>query len=385
MSTIEILNSCDVVIVGTGFTGATYAQQLMESGYKVGMIDKREHIAGNAYTDRRDSIDIHVYGAHIFHTPNEEVWDYVNNFAEFNEYKHRVLAISDDQVLSLPFTLKTLSEIYGYRMSPLEGKKLLEIETRKYVDKPIRNLEEKALSLVGPRVYERLIKYYTEKQWGTRATELDSSIITRLPFRLNYDTRYFNDKYEGIPVNGYTNLISNMIRGAHVRLGVDWFDIRDKIDGPYVIYTGPVDKFFDYKSGRLGWRSVRFEDQYLEGVEDFQGIPVMNYCDPDVDYTRIVEHKHFNKLPGHVNGTWISYERSCSPTATIDPYYPINQSEDRLAMAGYRDLKEKVKTWAHICGRLGDYKYLDMHQAIGIVLKEIDEVGHRIQERLNNR
>jgi UDP-galactopyranose mutase len=377
LSLYEAIRKADVLIVGAGFTGATYAQLLHSSGYNVVVIDKRNHVAGNAYTERKDNIDVHEYGAHIFHTPNPKIWEYVNCFGEFNGYRHHVLAISGGKTYTLPFTLKTLSEIYGMTMSPAQAKSMLEYDTMAHTSQ--NNLEEKALSLVGLRVYEKLIRDYTRKQWGVDPKNLPASVIARLPFRWNYDTRYFNDKYEGIPIDGYTKIVESMLEDVPTFLGVNWFDIRSFPDLPFVIYTGPVDQYFDYKAGSLTWRSVEFENKYLEGVKDHQGIAVMNYCDLNTDYTRIIEHKHFNVLDGSDQGTWISYERSCKPGGKIDPYYPVNQLEDKIIMSEYDRMKQEVSNRVHICGRLGDYAYYDMHQAIGIVFKDITEVERKIQ------
>ncbi|QNH71389.1 UDP-galactopyranose mutase [Rhizobium phage AF3] len=387
MRAIALSNQADVVIVGSGFTGATYAYELAKQGFKVLVIDKRDHLAGNAYTERKNGIDVHKYGAHIFHTPNKEIWDYVNTFGYFNDYRHKVLANSGGKIYSLPFTLKTMSEIFERDFEPHQARRFLETKIANdmldhKIDIP-SNLAEKAISLVGYKIYETLIQTYTKKQWNVDPQLLDQSIITRLPVRFNYNTDYFNDRYQGIPIDGYTKLIENMIcdrRYIQIVTGVDYFDIRDEMSKkPFVIYTGPIDKYFDYKFGKLAWRSVRFNTIEMLDIDDALGTSVMNYCDNSTPYTRAIEHKHFNPLPG-ARGTIVSFEQSCEPDEAngIDPYYPIDLKEQRDILKQYNELKDLADHRVHICGRLGDFKYYDMHQAIGIVLKQVRDVQNRV-------
>ncbi|QIG73779.1 UDP-galactopyranose mutase protein [Rhizobium phage RHph_N34] len=387
---VEFSNDADVLIVGTGFTGATYAQLLAEQGFKVLMIDKRDHIAGNAYTERTNGIDVHKYGAHIFHTPNEAIWKYVNRFANFNDYRHKVIAQSNGKIFSLPFTLKTLSEIYERPFEPQQArdfmKKVIDCDMQEFDIATPSNLAEKAISLVGNKVYETLIRDYTKKQWNQDPFYLDQSIITRLPVRYDYNTDYFNDKYQGIPIEGYTNLIANMLVSKQIRIiiGVDFFDIRDQLSKkPFVIYTGPIDKYFDYAFGKLAWRSVKFETIEMPGIDSAIGTSVKNYCDTSVPYTRAIEHKYFNPLP-EAKGTIVSLESSCEPDEAngIDPYYPIDLQDQRAVLKKYEELKLIADHRVHICGRLGDFKYYDMHQAIGIVLKDFADVEQRVKIHL---
>ncbi|QIG69573.1 UDP-galactopyranose mutase protein [Rhizobium phage RHph_I46] len=390
---IEYSNDADVLIVGTGFTGATYAQLLAEQGFKVLMIDKRDHIAGNAYTERTNGIDVHKYGAHIFHTPNEAIWKYVNRFANFNDYRHKVIAQSNGKIYSLPFTLKTLSEIYERPFEPQQArdfmKRVIDQDTYEYNITTPSNLAEKAISLVGNKVYETLIRDYTKKQWNQDPRDLDQSIITRLPVRYDYNTDYFNDKYQGIPIDGYTKLILNMIsdnRFIRFITGVDYFEILDKLSKkPFVIYTGPIDKYFDYAFGKLAWRSVKFETTELP-FDSAIGTSVKNYCDTSVPYTRAIEHKYFNPLP-EAKGTIVSFEQSCEPDEAngIDPYYPIDLQDQRKVLRNYNELKDLADFRVHICGRLGDFKYYDMHQAIGIVFKDFPLIKHRVKAYMKDQ
>ncbi|QGZ13858.1 UDP-galactopyranose mutase [Rhizobium phage RL38J1] len=394
MRAIALSHQADVVIVGSGFTGATYAYELAKQGFKVLVIDKRDHIAGNAYTERRNGIDVHMYGAHIFHTPNKDIWDYVNVFGKFNDYRHKVLAKSGEKIYSLPFTLKTMSEVYERDFEPHQARDFLKEEIaddmKEFEIGGPTNLEEKAISLVGRKIYETLIKKYTMKQWNVDPKLLDQSIITRLPVRFNYNTDYFNDKYQGIPIDGYTALIENMIydrRYIQIVTGVDYFDIRDEMSKkPFVIYTGPIDKYFDYKFGKLAWRSVKFRTMELGTIDDALGTAVMNYCDFSTPYTRAIEHKHFNPLP-EARGTIVSFEQSCEPDEAngIDPYYPIDLKEQRDILKQYEEMKLFADHRVHICGRLGDFKYYDMHQAIGIVLKQIRNVQDRVITHLSSK
>jgi UDP-galactopyranose mutase len=387
---IRLSHGADVIIVGTGFTAATYAYQFAKMGIRSLLIDKRDHIAGNAYTERKNGIDVHKYGAHIFHTPNEEIWNFVNKFGKFNDYRHKVLATSEGKVYSLPFTLKTMSEIFERSFEPHQARNYMKTQIafdmqKRRIDTP-SNLAEKAISLVGEEIYEKLIRDYTKKQWNVDPTRLDQSIITRLPVRYDYNTDYFNDKYQGIPIDGYTKLIMNMLSDErHIRIvtGVDYFEIEDHMaKSPYVIYTGPIDQFFDWRFGKLEWRSVKFNTMELPEVGSAIGTAVMNYCDMSTPYTRAIEHKYFNLLP-EAEGTIVSFEQSCEPDEKngIDPYYPIDLAEQRERLAKYKELKEAVTDEVHICGRLGDFKYYDMHQAIGIVLKDYEKIADRVKKK----
>lgn len=359
----------DYVIVGSGFFGAVFAQQAQENGKSAIVLEKRDHIGGNCYSyDYQDTeINIHAYGTHIFHTNNKPLWDYINRFTEFNRYQHRVLTTHKDKVYSMPINLGTVNSFYGVNLKPEEVEEFL-ASKRGNISNP-KNLEEKAISLIGKDLYEAFIKGYTMKQWGCDPTKLPASIITRLPVRNSYHDSYFNDIYQGIPIGGYTPIFERMLAGIPVELEVDFFDdisywrsqCREKI-----IYTGPIDRYFDYKFGRLNWRSVRFEIDNIH-VEDYQGTSVMNYADTEIPYTRIHEpkHLHLEKTTHKPNETVIV--REYSQVDNDAPYYPVNFEEDKSKLKQYQELQADEKD-VIFGGRLAQYKYYDMHQVIASAL-----------------
>ncbi|MFW7355870.1 MAG: UDP-galactopyranose mutase [Brucella sp.] len=364
----------DIVIVGAGFFGATIAERVAnELKRKVLILDRRDHIGGNAYSenDAQTGIEVHKYGAHLFHTPNKLVWDYLNNFTKFTDYKHRVYTSYKDQVYSMPINLGTVCQFFGRRMSPLDAQQLILEQSRELGDRKPTNLEEKAISLIGRPLYEAFIRGYTAKQWQTDPRELPEHIITRLPVRYNFDNRYFNDAYEGLPVDGYTAIFERMLSNPliHIHTGVDYFEIKDQIPaGKPVVYTGPIDKFFDYKAGELGWRTIDFEPEVLQ-VGDFQGAAVMNYADENVPFTRILEFRHFNPERDYQKEkTIIVREYSRFAQRGDEPYYPIDTQKDKKTYLDYKAMADAERD-VIFGGRLGTYRYLDMHQAIGAALK----------------
>ena len=366
-----------VLVIGAGFSGATVARQLAERGVEVSVVDKRDHIAGNAYDEKINGIHVHRYGAHIFHTPNKKVWDFVNRFAEFNDYRHHVRAYHNDQNFSMPISLDTINQFVGEIMSPKNAREWVKKHASEITGVP-QNLEEKAISLIGRPLYEAFIKAYTWKQWNTDPKDLPASIITRLPVRFNFDTRYFNDRYEGMPIGGYTNLISNMLLHDKitVHLGVDglMFDFK-KFDAVY--HCGPIDHFFGYKFGELTWRSVDFKFEKHEDIEDRYGNSVTNFSDLTTDWTRVIEFKHFYPEEHNLQkGTVLAYERSKTPENEDEFYYPVNTELDRLMMEDYTTLADDLKKDRKIFlgGRLGRYKYFDMHQAIAIAFNDANEI-----------
>ncbi|MFN8107646.1 MAG: UDP-galactopyranose mutase [Nocardioidaceae bacterium] len=363
----------DLVVVGSGFFGLTIAERVAaELNKKVLIIERRSHIGGNAYSEAEPEtgIEVHVYGAHLFHTSNEKVWEYVNRFTTFTNYQHRVFAKFRDQVYSFPMNLGLINQFFGRSHTPDEARALIAEQSSEIDTKDASNLEEKAISLIGRPLYEAFVKGYTAKQWQTDPTELSADIITRLPVRYNFDNRYFSDKYEGLPTDGYTAWLQRMADhpNIEVRLDTDFFDVADDYKGKVpIVYTGPVDEYFSNSEGRLSWRTVDLESSVVE-VDDFQGTSVMNYNDQDVPFTRIHEFKHFHPERTHLPGkTVIVHEYSRFATEDDEPYYPINTPADREKLLKYRDLAKK-EPMVLFGGRLGTYKYLDMHMAIGSAL-----------------
>lgn len=348
----------DYLIVGSGLFGSTFARLATDYGRSCLVIDRREHIAGNCYTHDSGGIHVHRYGPHIFHTSNRWVWEFVHRFAEFNNFILSPKGVWKDKLYSLPFNMNTFHEMWDIK-TPKAAKHI--IEDQRYKGK-VTNLEEQALSLVGKDIYERLIKGYTEKQWGRKATELPAFIIRRLPLRFTYDNNYFNDRYQGIPIGGYTKMFEKMLDGIEVRLNTDYLSNRDYFDSiaNKIIFTGPIDEFFDYEFGELDYRSLRFEEQRLD-VENYQGNSIINYCDDSRPYTRIVEHKHFEKVD--TNHTVITKEYPQNYKRGLVPYYPINDDKNNFL---YRQYKEKSKSLTNVLfgGRLAEYKYMDMHVVI---------------------
>jgi UDP-galactopyranose mutase len=366
----------DYLIVGAGLFGAVLAHEATKAGKKVLVIDKRDHIAGNVYTKQIEGINVHIYGAHIFHTNNTEVWNYVNQFATFNRFTNSPVANYKGELYSLPFNMYTFNRMWGV-VTPQEALAKIDEQRKEIVDEP-KNLEEQAISLVGRDIYEKLIKGYTEKQWGRDCKDLPSFIIKRLPVRLTFDNNYFNALYQGIPVGGYTQMVANMLDGVEVRLNTDYLSNRAELDAlaEKVIYTGPLDALFDYQLGHLNYRSVRFETELLD-TPNYQGNAAVNYTDRETPYTRIIEHKwfefgkdaHGNDLPK----TIISREYSSEWKPGDEPYYPVNDEENLSLYAKYRALAEQNNKLI-IGGRLGDYKYYDMDQVIASALKCAEKV-----------
>jgi UDP-galactopyranose mutase len=375
----------DLFVVGSGFFGLTIAERVAnELGKRVLVVDRRPHIGGNAYSepDPETGIEVHRYGAHLFHTSNQRVWDYVRRFTEFTGYQHRVFALHKGQAYQFPMGLGLVSQFFGRYFSPDEARALIAEQSSEIDTADAQNLEEKAISLIGRPLYEAFVKHYTAKQWQTEPTELPAAVINRLPVRYNFDNRYFNDTYEGLPVDGYTAWLQNMADHEliDVRLDTDWFDVRDDLraanpDAP-VVYTGALDRYFDHVDGRLGWRTLDFETEVL-ATGDFQGTPVMNYNDPDVPYTRIHEFRHFHPERGYpTDKTVIMREFSRFADEDDEPYYPINTDADRTMLAGYRDRAKAETATAKVLfgGRLGTYQYLDMHMAIASALNMYDNI-----------
>ena len=353
----------DYIIVGAGLFGSVFAREAKNKGLKCLIIDKRDHIGGNCFTEHKDGIDIHKYGPHIFHTNSKEIWDYVNQFAEFNNFVNRPKVVYKDKLYSFPINLMTLNQLWNVKTPQEAIEKLNEVKVK--IENP-RNLEEWILSQVGEEIYNIFIRGYTRKQWGTDPSNLPSDIIKRLPIRFSFDDNYYFDKYQGIPINGYTEMISNIIGTIPVMLDTDYFSKRWDFDdmAKNVLYTGPIDRFFDYCHGELEYRSVRFETQKID-IEDYQGNAVINYTDYDVPFTRIIEHKHF--LNTNVTSTYVTKEFSQQWNKEIDPYYPINDAKNTDTLQKYKAIRIGDKYI--FGGRLAEYRYYDMHQVIGSALK----------------
>ena len=355
----------DYLIVGAGLYGAVFAYEAKKKGKKCLVVEKREHIAGNVYCEEVNGINVHKYGAHIFHTSDKKIWDYINNFAEFNNYINSPVAVYKDELYNLPFNMNTFSKMWGIK-TPQEAKDIIAKQIEDLNIGEPANLEEQALSLVGKDVYEKLVKGYTEKQWGRDCKELPAFIIKRLPLRFTYDNNYFNDRYQGIPIGGYTAIVEKMLEGTEVRLGVDYLENKEELDSlaEKIVYTGMIDRYYDYKLGVLEYRSVRFETEELE-VENYQGNAVVNYTEREVPYTRIIEHKHFEF--GKQPSTIISREYSSEWKKGDEPYYPVNNDKNNSLYEEYRKLAEAEKN-VIFGGRLGSYKYYDMDKVIAAAL-----------------
>ena len=362
----------DYLIVGAGLFGAIFAHEAKKAGKKVLVIDRRDHIGGNIYTKEVEGIQVHQYGAHIFHTSDKEVWDYIQQFAEFNRYTNSPVARYKDELYNLPFNMNTFSKMWGVR-TPAEAKEIIQRQIKEAGITEPKNLEEQAISLVGKDIYEKLVKGYTEKQWGRRATELPSFIIRRLPVRYVYDNNYFNDKYQGIPVGGYTKIIERMLEETEVRLMTDFFANREILakEAENIVFTGMIDAYYDYCFGELEYRSLRFETEVLD-MENYQGNAVVNYTEYEVPYTRIIEHKHFEYgCQGGYGGdgsgvsdkTVITREYPATWSRGEEPYYPMNDEKNNALYARYRELADQEE---HVIfgGRLGMYRYYDMHQVV---------------------
>lgn len=370
----------DLVIVGSGFFGLTIAERAVHTlNKRVLVLEQRDHIGGNAYSEAepKTGIEVHRYGAHLFHTSNKRVWDYVNQFTDFTSYRHHVFTIYEGQVYSFPPNLGSMSQYFGRHLTPQQARELIAEQAAEVNGKEASNFEDKAISLVGRPLYEAFFRGYTAKQWQTDPKELPGATVTRLPIRYTFNNRYFSDTYEGLPVNGYTAWLEKMADHPNIdiRLSTDFFDVRDQIPaGTPVAYTGPLDRYFDYSEGWLGWRTLDFEQEVLP-IGDFQGTPVMNYAAEEIPYTRIHEFRHFHPERDYpTDKTVIMREFSRFANKEDEPYYPINTPEDRAKLERYRDraTQEAKDNNVLFGGRLGTYQYLDMHMAIGSALSMFD-------------
>ena len=358
----------DYLVVGAGLFGAVFAHEAALKGKKVKVIEKRNHIAGNIYTREEEGIQVHQYGAHIFHTSDKEIWDYVNQFAEFNRYTNSPVANYKGEIYNLPFNMNTFNKLWGV-VTPAEAQAKIDEQRAVLNGKTPENLEEQAISLVGTDIYEKLIKDYTEKQWGKPTTELPAFIIRRLPVRLTYDNNYFNDTYQGIPIGGYTQIVEKMLshENIDVETNVDFFVNKEQYlkDFPKIVFTGMIDEFFDYKLGELEYRSLCFENETLD-MENYQGNAVVNYTDAETPFTRIIEHKHFEF--GNQAKTIITKEHSKTWEKGDEPYYPVNNDRNNHLYKSYKKLADEQGN-VIFGGRLGHYRYYDMHQVIGAALQ----------------
>ena len=381
----------DYLIVGAGLFGAVFAHEMKQKGKVCLVIDKRDHIAGNVYTKEQLGIQVHKYGAHIFHTSDRKIWEYVQQFAEFNHYINSPIARYKNELYNLPFNMNTFSKMWGV-VTPAQAKAKIEEQKAEYADIEPKNLEEQALTLVGKDIYEKLVKGYTEKQWGRSCTELPSFIIRRLPVRFTYDNSYFNDPYQGIPVDGYTKMVERMLEGVEVRLNCKFakpliverkrceecafpgqvceLGETDAITWDKLVYTGPVDEYFDYALGHLEYRSLRFEEEELQEEDNYQGNAVVNYTEREVPYTRIIEHKHFTFGKG--SGTVITREYPAEWKPGDEPYYPVNNEKNNALAAQYKELAAQEKN-VIFGGRLGQYQYYDMDKVIAAALATVDK------------
>lgn len=360
----------DYLIVGSGLFGSIFAYEANKRGKKCLIIDKRSHIGGNVYTEEVEGINVHKYGAHIFHTSDKMIWDYIQQFADFNRYTNSPIAIYKDEVYNMPFNMNTFSRLWNIK-TPKEAKEIIEKQKEESGITEPKNLEEQAISMVGKDIYEKLVKGYTGKQWGRPCTELPSFIIKRLPVRFTYDNNYFNDLYQGIPIGGYTKIIEKMLTGIDTKLNYDYFEHRDELNqiADKIVFTGMIDQFYDYKFGTLEYRSLRFETEVLD-EENYQGNAVVNYTEYDIPYTRIIEHKHFEF--GNQPKTIITKEYPSKWEKGDEPYYPMNDEKNNTLYAKYKELADQENN-VIFGGRLGQYKYYDMHNVIAEALKCVDK------------
>ena len=360
----------DYLIVGSGLFGSIFAYEANKRGKKCLIIDKRSHIGGNVYTEEVEGINVHKYGAHIFHTSDKMIWDYIQQFADFNRYTNSPIAIYKDEVYNMPFNMNTFSRLWNIK-TPKEAKEIIEKQKEESGITEPKNLEEQAISMVGKDIYEKLVKGYTGKQWGRPCTELPSFIIKRLPVRFTYDNNYFNDLYQGIPIGGYTKIIEKMLTGIDTKLNYDYFEHRDELNqiADKIVFTGMIDQFYDYKFGTLEYRSLRFETEVLD-EENYQGNAVVNYTEYDIPYTRIIEHKHFEF--GNQPKTVITKEYPSKWEKGDEPYYPMNDEKNNTLYAKYKELADQENN-VIFGGRLGQYKYYDMHNVIAEALKCVDK------------
>lgn len=362
------------LVIGSGLYGAVFAHEAAKQGNKIIVIEKDNHIAGHIYTEEIDGIQVHKYGAHIFHTSNKEVWDYIQQFAEFNRYTNSPVANYQGHMYNLPFNMNTFSEMWGVR-TPQEAMDKINEQRKEMYGKEPQNLEEQAISLIGRDIYEKLIKGYTEKQWGRKATDLPPFIIKRLPVRLTYDNNYFNDDYQGIPKGGYTQIVEKMLDNPNitVKLNTDFFDKKNKYLKTFnkIIYTGPIDQFFDYKLGHLEYRSLKFKTEEKD-IGNYQGNAVINYTEAEVPYTRIIEHKHFEFGKGDKDKTIITREYPSEWKPGDEPYYPVNDAKNNQLYAKYKELADNEDK-VIFGGRLGQYKYYNMDQVIAVALDTVNK------------
>lgn len=383
----------DLLVVGSGFFGLTIAERAADAGLRVTVIDRRSHIGGNAYSEPEPEtgIEVHRYGAHLFHTSNERVWEYANRFTSFTNYVHRVYSTHNQQTFALPVNLHTINQFFNAAYTPDEARALVKEQAGEFDVESAKNFYEKGIALVGRPLFEAFFAHYTAKQWQTSPEKLSGDIVSRLPVRYNYDNRYFNDKFEGLPVDGFTAWIERMADHPNisVQLNTDFFDStqpfnkRDMVGQVPIVYTGPIDRYFDYSEGSLSWRTLDFEEEVLN-IGDYQGTPVMNYPDADVEFTRIHEFKHFHperKDSYPADKTVIMREFSRFAGRDDEPYYPVNTPEDRTGLLAYRKLAKQEDN-VFFGGRLGTYQYLDMHMAIGSALSMWDNEISRIAESL---
>lgn len=362
----------DYLVVGAGLFGAVFAHEMKRKGKNCLVIDKRSHLAGNVYTQEINGIQVHKYGAHIFHTSDREVWDYIRQFAEFNHYINSPVAVYKDELYNLPFNMNTFSKMWGIR-TPLEAKERIAAQIKEAGISTPKNLEEQAISLAGRDVYEKLVKGYTEKQWGKDCTELPAFIIKRLPLRFVYDNNYFNDPYQGIPKGGYTQIVEKLLEGIPVYLNTEYRKFMGAVNGDSfdkILYTGMIDAFFDYRLGALEYRSLRFEEQVMPECDNFQGNAVVNYTEREIPYTRIIEHKHFEFGKG--TGTVITKEYPAAWEKGDEPYYPVNNEKNNALYEKYRELAAKEGN-VIFGGRLGQYRYFDMDKVIRSAFDMVNE------------
>jgi UDP-galactopyranose mutase len=359
------------LIVGSGLFGSVFAHEMTNRGYRCLVIDKRPHRGGNVYCENIEDINVHKYGPHIFHTNDKDIWDYVNKFVSFNRFIYSPIAIYEDGVFNLPFNMNTFYQLWGVKTPEEAKKKISEQVVKSGITNP-QNLEEQAISLVGFDIYEKLIKGYTEKQWGRKATELPAFIIKRLPVRFTFDNNYFNDNYQGIPIGGYNSIIEGLLNGIPVELNTNYFDNREYWNGvaDKVVFTGSIDEFYDYKFGHLEYRSLKFENEILP-IENYQGNAGVNYTHKDVPYTRIVEHKHFEF--GKQKKTVVTKEYSVKWDVGMEPYYPVNDLENNEKYNKYKKLSIQYPN-VIFGGRLAEYKYYDMHQVIASALSKVKKI-----------
>ena len=367
----------DYLIVGAGLYGAVFAQQMKEHGRSCLVIDRRDHIAGNIYSEETEGIQVHKYGPHIFHTDIEKVWEYVNRFASFNHFTYCPVANYKGELYNLPFNMNTFSKMWGI-VTPQEAKRKIDEQIEQAGIKEPKNLEEQAISLAGTDIYEKLIKGYTEKQWGRPCTELPAFIIKRLPVRFIFDNNYFNHPHQGIPVGRYTAMVGRMLEGIEVRLGVDYLKEREEYQdiAERIVYTGPIDEYFGYEYGPLEYRSLRFETETLD-IDNYQGIAGMNFTDSDTPYTRIIEHKHFEFGKGNPGKTVITKEYSCEWKQGDEPYYPVNDEKNMILYEKYKDKARSEKN-VTFGGRLGTYQYMDMDKVIAKALEDAEAEVKRV-------